>query len=164
MHDDNQFTLEESLIFERYKYLNAQQKHLNSLVSTNISTTIKVTTALCSVFLVTLSFFLKETKQLDENYLTLLVEFCAVTGFVFYAMISLQTIANIAAWYGYRNDEVKVLDLADTKFKRDKPDLCNFLTWQETWFLLVTLVLTVLSYSLWLRADEYAIKIVNMSI
>lgn len=161
MCDDSQLSLEECLIFERYKHLNARQAHLDSLISGNFVTTIKVTTALCTFFFVSMSFIFKETDVNDSNLVTLMLQFCAITGGVFYLLMSLQTFANILAWFGYRNDEVKLLDLADTKLRRESPKAGNFLTWQETWFLVGTVVLTLSSYVLWVRAAEIAVKLIS---
>ncbi|HIF9250755.1 TPA: hypothetical protein ACX6RB_001845 [Photobacterium damselae] len=155
-------SLEENLIFERYKHLIARQTHLDSLVSSNVATAIKVTTALCTLFFVAISFLFKEMDKPDVRHLTLLIQFCSVTGGIFYLLISLQTLANIFAWFGYRKDEVELLELANTILKRDKPTPRNFLTWQETWFLFVTLILTFISWIVWFRAVELAAELTSI--
>ncbi|WP_423807894.1 hypothetical protein OUO06_17655 [Photobacterium damselae] len=162
MSEDNQLSLEENLIFERYKHLIARQTHLDSLVSSNVATAIKVTTALCTLFFVAISFLFKEMDKPDVRHLTLLIQFCSVTGGIFYLLISLQTLANIFAWFGYRKDEVELLELANTILKRDKPTPRNFLTWQETWFLFVTLILTFISWIVWFRAVELAAELTSI--
>ncbi|HIF9409440.1 TPA: hypothetical protein ACX6R8_001292 [Photobacterium damselae] len=162
MSEDNQLSLEENLIFERYKHLIARQTHLDSLVSSNVATAIKVTTALCTLFFVAISFLFKEMDKPDVRHLTLLIQFCSVTGGIFYLLISLQTLANIFAWFGYRKDEVELLELANTILKRDKPTPRNFLTWQETWFLFVTLILTFISWVVWFRAVELAAELTGI--
>ena len=97
----------------------------------------------------------------NQNDLATLFQ-CSILLISFVCFIFLlMTISNIFAWFGYRQDEVQLLEKFGGAFKRRKPKKSSFYTWQESWFVLALIALLFSAYIGWMRSAEIILHLLK---
>jgi len=153
-NDEMKNELTKEIVIERYKFIQDKQKYLDTVLHANISFVVKLLVALFSLLIAGISLFNKSPEIISQEQIVLVFQFSTILcGFVCMLFL-LMTFSNIVAWFGYRNDEVKLLESFDSEFKRDKPQKRSFLSWQETWFIIALLVLIIASFTSWVKHAE----------
>lgn len=155
----NQLTKE--LVVERYKFIQDKQKYLDTILHTNIAFFVKLLVTIFSLIIAGLSFFKQSPEVLDQDSLILLFQLSSLLCGFICSFFLLMTISNVIAWFGYRNDEVDLLESFNSNFKRDRPKKCSFLTWQESWFILALLIFIIVSFSGGMKSAEVITYLVN---
>jgi ABC-type uncharacterized transport system permease subunit len=134
----------EEYMLERYKYILQQIHTLNEnhqkYLSLFQTLTTVIVTGIIAVFASWQQLQLEaETARTAIRGLTLLLTVLGL--FVILSMVS-----GIIAWLDYRNEEAKLLDRVVHRGFRKRPSLRNFWYWQETYFILLVLIVTGVIY------------------
>lgn len=157
MTTSNPSELTAELVVERYKFIQEKQKHLDSMLHTNIGIVVKLLIALFSLAIAGLSLYKSKPEIVAQKDLVILFQLSSLlVGFVC-GFFLLMTLSNIFAWFGYRRDEVELLDQFGGAFKRDMPKKRNFYTWQETGFIAALIMMLFASYTIWMRSAEFVL-------
>ncbi|HCG8450680.1 TPA: hypothetical protein NJ582_004439 [Vibrio parahaemolyticus] len=143
------------LVIERYKFIQEKQKHLDSILSSNVSLLVKVFIGLFSLVFAVLGTYLKQPEVISLSLVTLVFKLSLILLLVVSVIIFLMTISNVIAWLGYRRDEVELLQKFGGDFQREEPKLSNMFAWQETWFLFALIVIIITAASLLLRSSQF---------
>jgi hypothetical protein len=157
MTTSNPSELTAELVVERYKFIQEKQKHLDSMLHTNIGLVVKLLIALFGLAIAGLSLYKSKPDIVAPKDLVILFQLSSLfIGFVC-SFFLLMTLSNIFAWFGYRRDEVELLAQFGGTFKRDMPKKRNFYTWQETGFITVLIIILLASYIAWIRSAEFIV-------
>lgn len=162
MFDDetkNQLTKE--LVVERYKFIQEKQKHLDSILHTNITFVVKLLVALFGLVIAGLSLYKNKPELVSQENFVVLVQLSSLLCCFVCVIFFLMTFSNIVSWFGYRNDEVQLLDSIGGSFRREAPKKSSFLTWQETWFIFALVILIVVNFTVWIKSTEIVLYLVK---
>ncbi len=155
MTTSNPRELTKELVVERYKFIQDKQKHLDSMLHTNIGMVVKLLIALFSLAVAGLSLYKNTPEIVAQRDLVNLFQLSSLLTSFVSGFFLLMTISNIFAWFGYRRDEVELLDQFGGTFKRDMPQKSSFYTWQETGFIVALIIILFASYITWMRSAEF---------
>lgn len=160
MKEESQTCLTSELVLERYKFIQDKQKHLDSMLHTNISVYVKLVIALFTLIIVGVFSFKTKPNSLTIEDVRLLLELSATMLMFVSGLFLLMTLSNLFAWFGYRQDEVKLLEKFGGDFQRELPKKRSFYSWQETGFLLALSLMFLLTYVAFVRSGELSLLIV----
>ncbi len=141
--------LTKELVVERYKFIQDKQKHLDSQMNSNVSLLVKIVVGTFSLVFAVFSTHLKQPDVISLPIATLVLKLSLIFIFAASSILLLITISNIFSWFGYRKDEVKLLNKFGGSFQRENPKLSNFLVWQETWFVFTLLLIIIIATFSW---------------
>lgn len=131
------------IYLERYKYILEKIKFLDTLMHKNFALFTKFTLAICTALSTSVVMFIEKKIESETSVLILksifIIELLA--SILFFAI----TIAVIKAWFNYRDDEVLFLNKIKCDLDRKPPTLEGALKWSETYFLLTTIVVALVS-------------------
>lgn len=162
MFDDetkNQLTKE--LVVERYKFIQEKQIFLDSMLHKNITFVVKLLVALFSLVIGGLSLYKNKPELLSQESFAVLVQLASLLCCFVSVIFLLMSLSNIVSWFGYRDDEVKLLNFIGGSFRRDAPKKRNFYTWQETWFIFSLIVLIVSSFAFFINSADFSLYIIQ---
>ncbi|HCG6065755.1 TPA: hypothetical protein NJ098_004411 [Vibrio parahaemolyticus] len=156
----NQTLVRDALVVERYKYIQEKLKYLDSVLHTNISLFIKILSAITALATATIGYHVPSTIP-STQYIALVLTGSALAVLAMTLTFLAMTISNLFAWFGYRYDETELLEKFGCGFTRAKPSFKSFLTWQETWFMLVLSILSLVTFYALNHTDATAELIYN---
>ncbi|WP_318468054.1 hypothetical protein [Photobacterium leiognathi] len=155
MTTSNQIEFTKELVIERYKFIQDKQKHLDSILHTNIGMIIKLLIALFGLAVTGLLLYKKTPEVISPKDLVILFQLSSLLTSFVSAFFLLMTISNIFAWFGYRKDEVNLLEQFGGSFRREMPQKRSFYTWQETGFIVTLIIILFACYITWARSAEF---------
>lgn len=141
--------LTNQLVIERYKFIQDKIKSLDNILHINIGMVIKLFIGVSSFFYGVLLVHLKQPELISLQGVIISLKLSSALFFFTSIIFLLMTVSNVFSWIGYRKDEVILLQKFGGHFTRDYPKLKNFLTWQETWFLISLVLMVVCSVLIW---------------
>lgn len=151
----NQTLVRDALVVERYKYIQEKLKYLDSVLHTNISLFIKILSAIIALATAAIGYSTPSTLPSIE-YIALVLTGSALVVLTMTLTFLAMTISNLFAWFGYRHDETELLEEFGNGFIRQEPSIKSFLTWQETWFILILAVLSIITALVLYHTDAVA--------
>ncbi|EDM64883.1 hypothetical protein PE36_12302 [Moritella sp. PE36] len=151
-NDETKNQITKELVIERFKFIQEKQKYLDSVLHTNMTFIVKLLVALFGLVITGISLYKNKPELMSEDSLMTILQLSSLLCCFICGIFLLMSFSNIVSWFGYRNDEVKLLDSIGGSFRRDKPKKRNFLTWQETWFILALLIITISSFTVWMKS------------
>ncbi|MGR5268661.1 hypothetical protein ACPV5R_12990 [Vibrio astriarenae] len=153
--------LTKELVLERYRFIQSKQMHLDDALHANMTLLVKVLIGLLSVVFAVATYHLREPKLVTQDIVVLLLEGSSLLLLFVSVFFLLITISNIFSWLGYRKDEVELLDQFGGELQRKQPELSNCLSWQETWFCIFLLLLSLGAYVVFQRSSEIVFLFLN---
>lgn len=138
------------LVVERYKFIQDKIKFLDNMMHIHIGMTIKFFVGIFSFFYGVVLIHIKQPELISHEAVIISIKFASSLIFFTSVLFFLMTVSNILSWLGYRRDEVALLQKFGGAFKRECPNAKNFLTWQESWYLIslaFIIICSILTFS-----------------
>jgi len=151
-NDETKNQITKELVVERFKFIQEKQKYLDSVLHTNMTFVIKLLITLFGLVIAGISLYKNKPDFMSEDNLITILQLSSLLCCFICSIFLLMSFSNIVSWFGYRNDEVKLLDSIGGTFRREKPKKSNFLTWQETWFIFALLIIIISSLTVWIKS------------